>query len=702
MQKNTTPSTNLFSDLSAHDSEQLKRALAMAKLIPDDPDYNRPTGLDVAVVLKDYSVDINTLIAALLSDPRLAKLCSDTQIKAQFGEVVAALVKDVNWLNKLTVYSPDMANKPNQTETLRRMLLSMTQDVRAVLIKLAYRIYRLRILPKEAPEIRHFISQETLDIYAPIANRLGIHQFKWELEDMAFRYLEPQAYQQIAKSLANKRIHRENCVNSFIELLQKQLSAEQINSACYGRPKHIYSIWKKMQRKQLSIDELYDLLAVRVIVDNLSQCYTVLGIVHSLWQYIPKEFDDYIANPKDNGYQSLHTVILDAQGNRIEVQIRTQDMHDYAELGVAAHWAYKEGGKQSAAMEKSVATLRKLLEDKQSDGVLSDDFRSELFNDRVYNLTPAGKLIDLVKGSTPLDFAYAVHTEIGHRCRGAKINGRIVPLTYQLKSGEQVEILTAKESAPNHNWINPNLGYLKTSRAISKVKSWFKNQQQAENIQRGRAILDKESQRLGLKTLNMVNMLSHFKQPDTDALLEAIGRSDINSRQLAGFLKVPELEELPFNMRAKKTFTKSVVSVAGIDNVQTSFAHCCEPVSGEDIIGYISHHNGITVHRSDCKNIKELSLEKQAQLISVSWGDQKTSHAVPIVINAFNAQNLLHNVSQMLTLSKIHIFNAALETQPDLSATLNLTLQIENTNQLAQVLSKISCLPHIIDVKRKT
>ena len=702
MQKNTTPSTNLFSDLSAHDSEQLKRALAMAKLIPDDPDYNRPTGLDVAVVLKDYSVDINTLIAALLSDPRLAKLCSDTQIKAQFGEVVAALVKDVNWLNKLTVYSPDMANKPNQTETFRRMLLSMTQDVRAVLIKLAYRIYRLRILPKEAPEIRHFISQETLDIYAPIANRLGIHQFKWELEDMAFRYLEPQAYQQIAKSLANKRIHRENCVNSFIELLQKQLSAEQINSACYGRPKHIYSIWKKMQRKQLSIDELYDLLAVRVIVDNLSQCYTVLGIVHSLWQYIPKEFDDYIANPKDNGYQSLHTVILDAQGNRIEVQIRTQDMHDYAELGVAAHWAYKEGGKQSAAMEKSVATLRKLLEDKQSDGVLSDDFRSELFNDRVYNLTPAGKLIDLVKGSTPLDFAYAVHTEIGHRCRGAKINGRIVPLTYQLKSGEQVEILTAKESAPNHNWINPNLGYLKTSRAISKVKSWFKNQQQAENIQRGRAILDKESQRLGLKTLNMVNMLSHFKQPDTDALLEAIGRSDINSRQLAGFLKVPELEELPFNMRAKKTFTKSVVSVAGIDNVQTSFAHCCEPVSGEDIIGYISHHNGITVHRSDCKNIKELSLEKQAQLISVSWGDQKTSHAVPIVINAFNAQNLLHNVSQMLTLSKIHIFNAALETQPDLSATLNLTLQIENTNQLAQVLSKISCLPHIIDVKRKT
>ncbi len=702
MQKNTTLSANLFSDLSANDSEQIKRALAIVARIPDDPHYNRPKGIDVAVVLKDYHVDINTLLAALLSDPRLAKLCSDTEIKAQFGDVVAALVKDVNWLNKLTVYTPDMANKPNQTETLRRMLLSMTQDVRAVLIKFAYRVYRLRHLPNESAEIRHFISQETLDIYAPIANRLGIHQFKWELEDLAFRHLEPQTYKQIAKSLANKRVQRENCVNSFIELLHTHLAEEHINNSCYGRPKHIYSIWKKMQRKQLTIDELYDLLAVRVIVENLTQCYTVLGIVHSLWQYIPKEFDDYIANPKENGYQSLHTVILDPQGNRIEVQIRTQDMHDYAELGVAAHWAYKEGGKQSAAMEKSVATLRKLLEEKQTDEVLSDDFRSELFNDRVYILTPAGKLIDLVKGSTPLDFAYAVHTEIGHRCRGAKINGKIVPLTYQLKSGEQVEILTTKESAPNHNWINPNLGYLKSSRAISKVKSWFKNQQQTENILRGRAILDKESQRLGLKALNMVDMLSHFKQPDTDSLLEAIGRSDINSRQLAGFLKVPELEELPFNMRAKKTFTKSAVSVAGIDNVQTSFAHCCTPVSGEDIIGYISHHKGITVHRSDCKNIKELGLEKQAQLISVSWGDKKTSHVVPIVINAFNAQNLLHNVSQMLTQAKIHIFNAALETQVDLSATLNLTLQIENTNQLAQVLSKISCLPNIIDVKRKT
>ncbi|MFI3196866.1 MAG: bifunctional (p)ppGpp synthetase/guanosine-3',5'-bis(diphosphate) 3'-pyrophosphohydrolase [Methylococcaceae bacterium] len=702
MQKNIDPHKHLFSNLSAADNEQIDRALAIVSRIPEDPHYHRPSGVEVAAILRNYNVDFETLLAAILSDSRLPHLKPPPDLKKQFGETVAALVNDVNWLNKLTVYSLEMAKKPSEAETLRRMLLSMTQDVRAVLIKLAYRIHRLRNLPKESYEMRLFISRETLDIYAPIANRLGIHQFKWELEDLAFRYLEPQAYRQIAKSLANNRVQRENCINGFTELLQKHLAEENIPSTCYGRPKHIYSIWKKMQKKQLGIDQLYDLLAVRVIVDNVTHCYTVLGVVHSLWQYIPKEFDDYIANPKENGYQSLHTVILDPQGNRIEVQIRTQEMHDYAELGVAAHWAYKEGGKQTAAMEKSVATLRKLLEEKHGDETLSDDFRSELFNDRVYVLTPAGQLIDLVKGSTPLDFAYAVHSEIGHRCRGAKINGRIMPLTYTLKSGEQVEILTAKESAPNHNWIDPNLGYLKSSRAISRVKSWFRNQQQTENIARGKAILDRESKHLGLKVLNMVDMLSYFKQPNTDALLEAIGRSDINIRQLSGYLKIPELEDSPINVPPKKLSTKSVVSVAGIDNVQTSFAHCCSPVLGDDIIGYISHHHGITVHHTHCKNVTNLSIEKQVQLIPVEWGAKKASHAVPIVIQAFNAQNLLNNVSQLLAQSKIHIFSAALDTHPDFSATLNLTIQIENTDQLSQVLSKINCVPNITEVRRKT
>jgi GTP pyrophosphokinase len=702
MQNTTAATQQIFSGFSVPDSGQIEQALAIIARIPEPTPYQRPKGVDVAAILMDFKVDVGTILAAILSDPRLSELNPKPDLASQFGATVAALVNDVNWLNKLAVYSTDMTHQPNQAETLRRMLLSMTQDMRAVLIKLAYRIKRLHILPREPYEVRHFIAQETLDIYAPIANRLGIHQFKWELEDMAFRYLEPQIYLKIAKSLATKRDQRKACIDNFILLLQQRLSSDSINSEIYGRPKHIYSIWKKMQRKQLDIDELYDLLAVRVIVDNVTACYAVLGIVHSAWQYIPKEFDDYIANPKENGYQSLHTVILDPQGNRIEVQIRTQEMHEFAEMGVAAHWSYKEGGKHNVAMDKSIASLRKLLEEKDNDESLGDDFHSELFHDRVYVLTPAGKLIDLVKGATPLDFAYAVHTEIGHSCRGAKVNGRICPLTYTLKSGEQIEILTTKDIRPNRNWIDPNLGYLKSAHAIGKVKSWFKHQQRDENIAVGKVILDKETQRLGLKGVSLKELTQHFKLPDTDALLEAIGRNDINSRQLAAFFKIPELEQQhPISVK-KKPETKSVVTVEGIDNVLTAFARCCTPVLGDDIIGYVSHHRGITVHRKDCDNIANLSPEKHPQLIPVFWGLSQASHSVPIVIRAYNARHLLNNVTHVLTQSNIHITNAALETNPDFSAVLNLTIQIENTRQLSLVLSRISQLPNIVDVKRKT
>jgi GTP pyrophosphokinase len=702
MQNTTSFSQQIFSGFSVRDSGQIERALEIIAQIPELTPYHRPKGIDVAAILMDFKVDVETILAAILSDPRLVELKPKPDIAKQFGTTVAALVKDINWLNKLSVYSTDMTDQPNQAETLRRMLLSMTQDMRAVLIKLAYRIKRLRILPQESYEVRHFVAQETLDIYAPIANRLGIHQFKWELEDMAFRYLEPQVYLKIAKSLAAKRDQRKACIEHFIQLLREHLNDEAIGAQIYGRPKHIYSIWKKMQRKQLDIDELYDLLAVRVIVDNLTNCYAVLGVVHSAWQYIPKEFDDYITNPKENGYQSLHTVILDPQGNRIEVQIRTREMHEFAELGVAAHWSYKEGGKHNVAMDKSIASLRKLLEEKDSDESLADDFRSELFHDRVYVLTPTGKLIDLVKGATPLDFAYAIHTEIGHSCRGAKVNGRICPLTYTLKSGEQIEILTTKDIRPNRNWIDPNLGYLKSAHAISKVKSWFKHQQRDQNIATGKAILDKETQRLGLKEVNLKDLTQHFKHTDTDAMLEAIGRNDINSRQLAAYFKIPELEYHPPATLKPKPQVKSVVSVEGIDNVLTTFAHCCMPGQGDDIIGYISHHRGITVHRKDCGNILNLSPEKHLQLISVYWGRQQASHSVPIIIRAYNARHLLNNVTQVLTQANIHISNAALETNPDFSAVLNLTIQIENTRQLSLVLSKLSQLPNIVDVKRKT
>ncbi len=695
------PNNLLLSNFSSEDKQQIEKALAIVSHIPENKLYHRPRGFEVAAILMDLRVDAKTIIAAILSDPRLVEINPLPDIKKLFGAEVEALVKDINWLNKLAVYSMDMTHQPNQTETLRRMLFSMTHDVRSVLVKLAYRVKRLRILPKETQEVRHFIAQETLDIYAPIANRLGVHQFKWELEDLAFRYLQPEIYLNIAKSLSNKRTQREACIENFIEQLTSQLSQEGIKAEIYGRPKHIYSIWKKMQRKQLDIDELYDLLAVRVIVDNLTACYSVLGLVHGNWQYIPKEFDDYIANPKENGYQSLHTVILDNEGNRIEVQIRTQDMHEFAELGVAAHWSYKEGGKHNAALDKSIASLRKLLEEKDGDESFANDFHSELFNDRVYVLTPAGKLVDLVKGSTPLDFAYSIHTEIGHSCRGAKVNGRICPLTYILKSGEQVEILTSKEIKPNRNWIDPNLGYLKSAHAISKVKSWFKHQQRDQNIAMGKSILDKEIQRLGLKSANLKELAQHFKLPDSDSLFEAIGRNDVNSRQLAAYFKIPELEPHPAIAYKNKPTPKSVITIEGIDNVMTTMAHCCAPVLGDEIVGYISQYRGITVHRKDCGNILHLKPERHTQLIPVNWGVEQSTHSVPIFVRASNSRHLLSNVTHVLAQANIHISNAALESKEDFSAALNLTIQIENTRQLSLILSKISQLPNIIEVKRK-
>lgn len=700
-----TANSQFCSGFSDADCELIEKALEIVAPYKDQKTV-RPKGYDVASILLKFNVDPQTVLGALLSEPLYRDQIDYDAVARRFGAVVANLVKDVNWLNTLNVYTLEMTNQPNQAETLRRMLLSMTHDVRAVLIKLAYRLQRLKLLAKEDYDIRRFVARETLDIYAPIANRLGIGQLKWELEDMAFRYLDPQTYLHIAKSLAENRKQRENCINGFIGLLNSTLANEHIEAEIYGRPKHIYSIWKKMQRKKLGVDELYDLLAVRVIVNKLASCYAVLGIVHGQWQYIPKEFDDYIANPKENGYQSLHTVVLDPQGKRIEVQIRTREMHEFAELGVAAHWRYKEGGKQDSAADKSIASLRQLLEDKDSNETLLDDFRSELFADRVYTLTPGGKLIDLIKGATPLDFAYAVHSEVGHRCRGAKVNGRIVPLTYTLKSGEQVEILTAKDGKPNRNWIDPNLGYLKTSRAISKVKAWFRQQKQEQNEAAGKQILAREIQRLGSETPDLEELARHFNYTSPEKLLAAIGRGDIGTQQLAAFLKIPDTPEVfePAKVvtKGKPQPQKSTISVQGIDNVLTSIAQCCSPVPGDAIIGFISHSKGVTIHRRDCRNIEQLNPQQQMRLVEVNWGRQEPRLAVPIVIQAYDRQGLLSDVTRLLDHAKINILDARFHSNDDLSATLELVIQVSNTAQLSQVLGSISQLSNIYDVRRKS
>ena len=613
------PKERLLSHFPETDTALISKALILCEPL-NQINSIRPRGIEVALILLDFDVNRDTLLAALLSDPLLSLNDSEPTITEQFGETVAGLVKDVNWLNTLKVYAEEMSTQPSQTETLRRMLLSMTQDARAVLIKLAYRIQRLRNIQTEEQQLRHFICQETLDIYAPIANRLGISQMKWELEDLSLRYLEPDAYQYIATSLAENRNQREQCIDQFMTECRESLQQQDIAAELAGRPKHIYSIWKKMQRKQLDIDELYDLLAIRITVDQITTCYAVLGAVHGRWQYVPKEFDDYIANPKENGYQSLHTVILDAQGNRIEIQIRTQQMHELAEFGVAAHWRYKEGGRSNAATEQCIASLRQLLTDKDNSDQAIDSFKTELFEDRVFVLSPAGKLIDLVKDSTPLDFAYAIHTEVGHRCRGAKVNGRIVPLSYRLQSGERVEVLTVKKGDPNRNWIDPNLGYLKSPRSIGKVKSWFKHQEYEDNIQAGKTILDKERERLNIESINMDKLIKNLHQDNPEKLLAAIGRGDINYSRLSAALKPPATTHRTRKHHPKNQNQKSVVLIEGLGNVMTSMAHCCEPSLGDGIIGFISHTRGITIHHQDCGSIKHLTPQQQTQLISASWG----------------------------------------------------------------------------------
>jgi GTP pyrophosphokinase len=713
MPKSDVTSLHILSHFAEKDVPLLHAAFAL--LPQDDSSYHRPTGKQVAHILLALHVNVSTLIAALLSDPRLVGKLSEQDISHRFGSQVLTLIKDVNWLNSLTVYSLEMAQQPEQYEILRRMLLSMTHDARAVLIKLAYRVQRLRDLPRESYEIRHFIAHETLDIYAPIANRLGVSQLKWELEDLAFRYLKPQTYRKIAESLAVNRTQRQACIDNFITLLQQRLQSEGINAKLYGRPKHIYSIWKKMQKKQLAIEDLYDLLAVRVIVDKVSTCYETLGVVHGQWQTIPKEFDDYIANPKENGYQSLHTVILDRQGNRIEVQIRTQAMDEFAELGIAAHWRYKEGGDHNAATEKSIAAIRQLLSKKESDGHPSaedaadadelslESFKTSLFYDRVYVLTPKGKLVDLVKGATPLDFAYAIHTDIGHSCRGAKVNGRIVNLTYTLQSGEQVEILTTKHGKPNRNWLDSNLGYLKSPHSISKVRSWFKLQNSEQNKALGKAILEKEAHRLGLTTLPIKELCKAFHEPDSNKLLIAIGRGDINNRQIASKLSIPDLKRQPAKINDdKQPLGKPSILVDGIANVVTSLAHCCNPLPGDAIRGFISHSKGITIHRHDCINLLQHSKHHQEQLVTAEWRDKPSGYLVPIIIQASQNDDLLSKVTQVLSHAKVGLHNAHLKIKEDLSCDLNLTVVIKNISQLSKILAICNDLPHVFDVKRKT
>ena len=665
-----------------------------------------PISLDVANTLLSLQVDQVTLIATLLSDIGLNEIFSIEDIEKDFNQSIAVLVKNMRLLHHFKSPVENGVAIPEQAEKLRRMLLAMVDDVRAVLIRLAWNLQQLRLVSNSSDEIKQAFAEETMAIYAPLANRLGISQLKWEMEDLAFRYLEPDCYRRIAKSLAAKRLERESYIVKFTDTLQNLLAENNIQAKVYGRPKHIYSIWKKMKRKQIEFDQLYDLRAVRVIVENNQDCYAVISNVHAAWTYIPEEFDDYINNRKANGYQSLHTVVIGPENKTVEIQIRTEDMHLFAELGVAAHWRYKEGGSQDADMERVVSSLRRLLDNEESDTELLEDFRAGIFPDRVFVLTPKGEILDLPKGSTPIDFAYAIHTHVGHRCRGARVNGSLVSLDYKLKNADKVEIITGKEEQPKRKWLNPILEYVGSAGTRTKIRHWFRQQNHEKNLQDGMLVVDQEQRRFGIKKLDIAELVKRFKLQSKKEFLIALGRGDINAAQLTDHVELPNKNEVKFRkIRINEKSNHQGIQIQGVSNLLVEISNCCQPVPGDEIIGYISIGRGIKIHRNDCTNIqiKNLTSEQQLRLTDASWGTETTAYTVDIQVTGFNQPGFLRDVADVLAKQQINVSNLSVGNgKTDLIAILNIEVLIENLKKLSDALEKIEELPNVMDVRRKS
>jgi GTP pyrophosphokinase len=650
-------------------------------------------------------MDREAVLATLLSDPGLRDLLPIEKIEAEFGATVAGLTRGVNQLNTLNNGKQTRLDSPEQAEMLRRLLMAIISDARVMLIKLCYRVERLPLLKHDDYEQRRGIAQETLDIFAPLANRLGMGLLKWELEDLAFRALEPQAYKRIAKLLEEKRSEREVFIRRFGEQLKSLLDDQQIKASVQGRVKHIVSIWRKMQRKNLEFHELFDVRAARILVDSVADCYAVLGIVHTTWQHIPQEFDDYIANPKANGYQSLHTAVATADGKIVEVQIRTRQMHENSELGVASHWRYKEGGRLDRRMESSIAQMRDLLqgsEEEVSDAI--SEISTELSNDRAYVFTPTGQIVDIPMGGTPLDFAYSIHSEVGHRCRGAKVNGRIVNLTTVLETGDEVEILTTKESRPSRDWMNKNLGFIKSAGTRSKVRNWFNHQDFEQNLLDGKSIYDRMLGKFSLHSVDVKQLVAHFKRKDTEQFFADIGRGLITSAQMLGFLQT-EPERDPFRKikkEAKGPASKDEVSIHGVGNLLTQFAQCCKPVPGDAIVGFITINSGISIHKRSCSNILSLPADKHQRLIEVDWGQQAGSvYPVEVSMTAYDRTGLMQDISTILANLKVNLLNINSNTNRDEQIVhTRMTIEIHSVDELVAIIDKLSLLPNVQEVRR--
>ena len=667
--------------------------------------------LQVALTLAELQLDTSSLVAALLHDvPENCEIPIST-IEARFGSEVAKLVDGTTKLGRLSWQAPGVvarragaATKEAQAENLRKMLVAMAEDLRVVFIKLADRLHNMLTLDALPPEKQRSIAQETAEIYAPLAHRLGIWELKWQLEDLSFRYLEPRKYNHIARLIAARRTQRESFITEAIQILNQEFDRAGLSADILGRPKHIYSIHQKIERYAAlgkDFDDIHDLLALRVLVNSVPDCYSALGVIHNLWRPLPDQFNDFVANPKPNGYQSLHTTVMRQGIIPLEIQIRTHQMHRIAEFGVASHWRYKRGETKDMYFEERISWLRQLIEwHRELSGAeeFLESVKTDIFNDQVFVYTPMGEIKDLPKGSTSLDFAYRVHTDLGHRCIGAKVNGRLVPLNNQLNNGDVVEIMSTKaDRGPSRDWLNPVLGYVKTSHAKEKIRQWFKKQERTDNIERGRELLEKAMRQLGIKLMEREKLAKLFKYDNPDDFYAAIGYGGTTTHQIA--LRLAAQQQQP--RVAKVTPPKqpaSAVKVRGVGDLLTHLAQCCHPVPGDKIAGYVTRSRGVTVHRQDCHNV--VHEDEEDRLIPVEWGESSHLYPVQIQVQAWDRVGLMRDISTLVAEEKINIVAVSLTNNDDQTISTFLTLETANLAQLSRLLAKIEGIREVISTTR--
>lgn len=667
--------------------------------------------LQVAVTLAELQMDTSTLAAALLHDVLENCGIPPQEIVKEFGPEVGKLVDGVTKLGKISLNVPgEVIQRQNentrseQAENLRKMLVAMAEDLRVVFIKLADRLHNMKTLDALEPEKQLRIARETAEVYAPLAHRLGIWELKWQLEDLSFRYLEPEKYRQVAKLVASRRAQREQFIEQVKQQLIDEFEESGFKADVTGRPKHIFSIYQKMEKYAAlgkDFDDIHDLLALRVLVNTISECYTALGIIHNLWHPLPEQFDDFIANPKTNGYQSLHTAVMCQGTTPLEIQIRTYEMHRIDEYGVASHWRYKEGEKTDIRFEERISWLRQLVDwHRELSGAeeFLESVKTDIFNDQVFVYTPKGEIKDLPSGATPLDFAYRVHTDLGHRCIGAKVNGRLVPFNYQLKNGDVVEIMSTKgERGPSRDWLNPVLGYVGTSHAREKIRQWFKKQERTENIERGRELLEKSMRQLGLPFSEREKLQELFKYEELDDFYLAIGSGDITTHQIA--MKLADQEQQPkITTSAPTRHPTSPVTVRGVDDLLTQLAQCCHPVPGDKIVGYITRSRGITIHRQDCQNI--INEKERDRLIPVEWGETDAMYPVQIQVEALDRVGLMRDISTIVAEEKLNIAAVSLTNNDNQTISIYFALEAANLAQLSRLLVRIEGIRGVTSAER--